>query len=709
MNDETSKNQNLEDVIVNITRTLEFDIKELIPIGNNGFKFNVGTLIGALICQNRDPIFLNKAQSILENQNSIRDFISQPDYTSAIPPLDIISRYINYARKHFRYGNVYINCLYADKFYPRINNYSQSELPVLIIGDSGTGKELTAKTIHHNSSRRNKPFVSLNCSTLPENLLQSKLFRNKEGAVAGGEKETIGLIEHADGGTIFLDDIVEISNGAQIELLQLIDEKGDSEFESTKIQKPNCRIICATNKDISDRKVREKYGVRDDLFYRISGTTINLPALDYNRIEIPFLIYYFICDYLKKTKGNLRQNIFIPFQLIKFWLTLKSWPGNYPQLRYKIESYVSNYLNSPENESSFGEWYFEFPFGSKDNRMVLNRMNKDDSRWVRLIELVDDIEFDTSPINQTIIADIIDLKDILKFNAMFYINQPSDMISDFKYSDYSVTTTFRFQTRGKAPLSKEEGFSDSSTGSDPLGIEQQTGADRVHSQSDVIEESHNIWRKEGDIWLVVYEGNSVMLPHTTGMYYIGHLLANPNKNFSLKKLDLLVNSGEVALSPLSIKLKRILDIENTGSSSSENSGDVFKNLGNLNIKDFGWEGDDSVDKKTIDECNNRIRELKKKLEIAKLTGNDSLEQEVCDEIYAIVDHLRASTNISGQPRKIDSDLERIRKKIDSNIRYSYDKIRKKHESLIDHLGKSIKLGRNPRYIPNSDIKWDTNF
>ena len=182
--------------------------------------------------------------------------------------------------------------------YELINKASETNINVSIYGDTGTGKELTARAIHFNSSRAKFPFIAINLSALSETLLESELFGFVKGAFTGAEKDRKGKFEEAGEGTIFLDEIAEISEAIQVKLLRVLQEMEINRVGSNEVTALNCRIISATNKDLS--KEVQKGNFRQDLFYRLIGLPINLPKLIDRDNDIVVLAQHFASEYAKK-------------------------------------------------------------------------------------------------------------------------------------------------------------------------------------------------------------------------------------------------------------------------------------------------------------------------------------------------------------------------------------------------------------------------
>ena len=209
---------------------------------------------------------------------------------------------------------------------------AESDSTCLIDGESGTGKELFAHAIHNLSPREQKPFVAVNCGALPDSLLESELFGYKKGAFTGAIKDKPGRFELAEGGTIFLDEIADISPAMQVKLLRVIQEKEYDMLGSVKSQKANVRIISATNKNI-EKLIRDG-SFRSDLYYRINVVRINLIPLRERRTDIMILANHFI-DRLNRIRGRevagLARETLISFMQYE-------WPGNVRELQNVIET-----------------------------------------------------------------------------------------------------------------------------------------------------------------------------------------------------------------------------------------------------------------------------------------------------------------------------------------------------------------------------------
>jgi two-component system response regulator HydG len=206
--------------------------------------------------------------------------------------------------------------------------------PVLILGESGVGKELIARFIHENSPRQSNPFVAINCSAIPKELIESEFFGHASGAFTGATQERIGLLEYASQGTIFLDEVGDMPPHLQVKLLRAIQEGEIRKVGSNKIIKINPRIISATNLDIETLIANNK--LREDFYYRIAVITFNIPALRDRRSDIALLSKFFTESFANQIgKSNIKIN-----KQAMSWLQKYPWPGNTRELENVIERAV---------------------------------------------------------------------------------------------------------------------------------------------------------------------------------------------------------------------------------------------------------------------------------------------------------------------------------------------------------------------------------
>jgi len=205
---------------------------------------------------------------------------------------------------------------------------------VLLLGESGTGKDMFAHAIHNESSRDEKPFVTINCSSLPETLLESELFGYEKGAFTDAKQLKKGLFEIAEGGTVFLDEIGEINQATQIKLLGVLENRVVRRIGGTSNIPVDIRIIAATNKDL--KKAVEEKTFREDLYYRLKVFQITLPSLRERNEDIPIIADYFIKYY----NHQFQKNISSINESVRKLLMQYNWPGNIRELRNVIERAV---------------------------------------------------------------------------------------------------------------------------------------------------------------------------------------------------------------------------------------------------------------------------------------------------------------------------------------------------------------------------------
>jgi two-component system response regulator HupR/HoxA len=216
-----------------------------------------------------------------------------------------------------------------------VQSAATSPIPVLVEGETGTGKELVARSIHDAGPRADEPFVAVNCAALPEQLLESELFGHRRGAFTGATSDQIGLFEAASGGTIFLDEVGEPPLPMQAKLLRVLEESEVLPVGERRPRKIDVRVVTATNRDLSEEIAARRF--RDDLFYRIAAFPIRLPALRERREDVPLLVDRFLAD------AAARHGKTIPGvepraleRLLGF-----DWPGNVRELKNELARAVA--------------------------------------------------------------------------------------------------------------------------------------------------------------------------------------------------------------------------------------------------------------------------------------------------------------------------------------------------------------------------------
>ena len=221
------------------------------------------------------------------------------------------------------------------KIYDLIDNMAKTEATVVIYGESGTGKELVARAIHYNGPRADKPFVTVDCATIPGTLIESELFGHEKGAFTGATGQKLGRFEIGNSGTIFLDEIGNLGPDVQAKLLRVIQEREIQRVGGRRPIKIDVKIIAATNIDLKEAIKLGNF--REDLFYRINVVPINLPTLRERKEDIPLLIHYFLNQYNKKFNRTISG---FTDQALKYLVSYR-WPGNIRELQNIIERLVA--------------------------------------------------------------------------------------------------------------------------------------------------------------------------------------------------------------------------------------------------------------------------------------------------------------------------------------------------------------------------------
>ena len=234
-------------------------------------------------------------------------------------------------KKKYEFSQIIGNAPKMQEVFKMIERVANTDSTILVLGESGTGKELVARALHYNSRRQFAPFVPVNCSALPENLLESELFGHRRGSFTGAISDKKGLFEEADSGTIFLDEVGSMSAMLQSRLLRVLQEREVRRVgENTPIY-VNVRVVAASNEPL-EKRIKEG-GFREDLYYRLNVIAIPLPSLRERREDIPLLVAHFLKG---KTNARSNQPIQITRQTMEI-LCAYDWPGNVRELENAIE------------------------------------------------------------------------------------------------------------------------------------------------------------------------------------------------------------------------------------------------------------------------------------------------------------------------------------------------------------------------------------
>jgi len=247
---------------------------------------------------------------------------------------------------HFDRQNIIGRSPAMVKLLEMVAQVAPSEATVLITGESGTGKEMIAGAIHFNSPRKDGPFVKLNCAAITETLLESELFGHEKGAFTGAHKRKEGRFRQAHGGSIFLDEISEMSLAMQVKLLRVLQEREITRVGGDEVIKVDVRLIAATNKDLLQEIETGRF--REDLFYRLNVVTLNMPPLRERREDVPLLAKHFLETFCEKNRKDIKG--FTPQAMDH--LLRYDWPGNVRELMNAVERGVvlahSEYLDEKD-------------------------------------------------------------------------------------------------------------------------------------------------------------------------------------------------------------------------------------------------------------------------------------------------------------------------------------------------------------------------
>ncbi len=269
--------------------------------------------------------YLAKPFKVEDLKQCIRRALS---YTEAISENVYLRKQL---KKKYQFNQLVGTSSGMQEVFKMIERVADTDSTVLILGESGTGKELIARALHYNSRRQFAPFVPINCSALPENLLESELFGHRKGAFTGAVNDKKGLFQEADGGTIFLDEIGTMPAVLQSRLLRVLQEKEVRRVGDNVPITVNVRVLAATNETL-EKRIKEGT-FREDLYYRLNVIPIHMPALREHKDDIPLLVVHFLKSRLNPKTGK-------PFQITRSAMDVLSandWPGNVRELENAVE------------------------------------------------------------------------------------------------------------------------------------------------------------------------------------------------------------------------------------------------------------------------------------------------------------------------------------------------------------------------------------
>lgn len=287
-------------------------------------------------------------------------------------------------QKEYSFQNLVGNSEAMHKIFELIRKVSDSPTNVLVTGESGTGKEMVAKAIHYNSPLKDRPFVSVNCGAIPENLVESELFGHKKGSFTGAISDKDGLFEVADGGTLFLDEIGELPLSSQVRILRAIQEKTVRRVGGTEDIKVEVRIIAATNRDLEQMVQQGTF--RQDLYYRLNVINIRTPPLRERRDDIPLLAGHFLQKYSERFSKQIQTISKEAMDLLKKY----DFPGNVRELENIIERTVAlesgatvlpeslpQFVNTPTGRKMVSSDGIEITDEGIDLQKVLDQLEKE--------------------------------------------------------------------------------------------------------------------------------------------------------------------------------------------------------------------------------------------------------------------------------------------------------------------------------------------
>jgi len=238
-------------------------------------------------------------------------------------------------KKTYHFGHIVGNSAAMMKIYNAINQVADTRANLLITGESGTGKELIARAIHENSARKDNPLTVIHCGGIPETLMESELFGHRKGAFTGAIDDKKGLFEVSHGGTVFLDEVAELTHSVQVKILRVVQEKAFKPVGETRDVEVDVRIICATNKNLEDEVIAGNF--REDLYYRLNVIHIDVPPLRERREDLTALSQHFLEKYAGETGKSIHKLSSYALDMLARY----DFPGNIRELENMIERSVA--------------------------------------------------------------------------------------------------------------------------------------------------------------------------------------------------------------------------------------------------------------------------------------------------------------------------------------------------------------------------------
>ncbi len=269
-----------------------------------------------------------------------------------------------HVKDRYNFGHLIGESSQMRKVYDLIGRVAQTKTNILISGESGTGKELVAKAIHQQSPRKDKPFVVINCAGIPENLIESELFGYKKGAFTGAGTDKDGLFDAAEGGTVFLDEVGELTPAIQVKLLRVIQERTFTAIGGTEEKSIDVRLISATNKDLEAEVINKQF--REDLFFRLNVIHIPIPPLRERDGDLPLLGQFFIEKYSRELGKDVKKISAYAMDILGQY----SFPGNVREFENIIERSVALEASNIVLPESLTLSHFKMDLPREDRRHI---------------------------------------------------------------------------------------------------------------------------------------------------------------------------------------------------------------------------------------------------------------------------------------------------------------------------------------------------
>lgn len=400
-------------------------------------------LLAIVIIQNWDPAFHPKAAGIFKDEAQFRKLIRDYKLENGLVPIEMLVEYIYFAKSYFQYGLFITNIFEASNLYNQIEYILDSDESVYISGETGTGKEIIAKIIHENSTRKDRKFIPIICAGMPDELLYGELFGYVKGAFTGAVKAYDGYIAEAKGGTLFLDEVGDMGPKSQTALLRFLNDKKYRRLGDIKELDSDCRIICASNEGHESLLKGKESKMRLDFFHRISKHSIGRIPLRSSKVNIPLIIYLY-------SRKLTDKNIEFPYHLLKHMICDYTWPGNYRELVNNIENYVIRFLKW-DNQKQINRDNFAYMMKDRSSSIfkgesigVIRKIPMELRYYYQLIDLYNIPEFHTYMRSmKKWVAEIFNLNDIpfidrLRFALADYDKEGNLHFNLDMYVDYSV-------------------------------------------------------------------------------------------------------------------------------------------------------------------------------------------------------------------------------------------------------------------------------